>query len=311
MIAFGVPSHIICFLSLAVYNILCLLWIFAILTKICLDVPGEDTLCFLYPDVYLYLHRLGKFSDIMSSNIFSCPFLSHFTWDLYNVNASMLDTSQWLLLSSFLLFLFFIFSFRDIHYSAFQLTNPFLSVSPNLLLIHSRLYFPISFITLFITMWFFTFSNPMLITSYLSLCSSSLLRSSLTIFQSLPWILYGMYCLSPLCLVETNKIFIWDFMLFLLWTIILCHLILPNLLTYRLLCLLVIFPDSEDSFAEVAPRSSSSSTLVFRTLCSRVAPRWAKNTSAVISCGWSSRCGWPLVCWLLGPACEKAAGHGG
>ena len=53
MIAFDVPLHIICFLSLAVYNILCLPWIFAILTKICLDVPGEDTLCFLYPDVYL------------------------------------------------------------------------------------------------------------------------------------------------------------------------------------------------------------------------------------------------------------------
>lgn len=103
----GVPLNIICFLSLAAFNILCLSWIFAILIKISLDVPVEDTLCFLRPDVYLLSQIKEVFRYCLQ--IFSpCPFLSHFTWDLYNVNVSMLETSQWSLkLSSFLLTLFF------------------------------------------------------------------------------------------------------------------------------------------------------------------------------------------------------------
>lgn len=96
----------------------------------------------------------------------------------------MLDTSQRsLLLSSFLFTSFFFYSASETSTTLPSSSSILSSVSPNLLLILSRFYFPISFIILFITMWFFIFSNSMLITSYLSLCSSSLLQSCLTIFS--------------------------------------------------------------------------------------------------------------------------------
>ena len=130
MVAFGVPLHIICFLSLAVYNILCLPWIFAILTKICLDVSGEDTLCFLYPDVY----SLAQIREVFRYYVFK-----HFLPALFSLTlpgtsimwmlVCLIHPSDLFYCPHFFLLFFFLFSFRDIHYSAFQLTNPFLCVT--------------------------------------------------------------------------------------------------------------------------------------------------------------------------------------
>ena len=48
------------------------------------------TLCASWTWVNVSFPRLGKFSAIISSNIFSGPFLFSF-WDLYNVNISAFD----------------------------------------------------------------------------------------------------------------------------------------------------------------------------------------------------------------------------
>ena len=148
MIAFGVPLHIICFLSLAVYNILCLPWIFAILTKICLDVPGEDTLCFLYPDVY----SLAQIREVFRYYVFK-----HFLPALFSLTlpgtsimwmlVCLIHPSDLFYCPHFFL-LFFFYSASEISTTLPSSSQILSSVSPNLLLIHSRFYFLISFIIL-------------------------------------------------------------------------------------------------------------------------------------------------------------------
>ena len=75
----GVPLYVICHFSLVAFNILSLSLIFVSLINMCLGVlPFEfysawDSLCFLDLVDY-FLSQLGKFTAIISANIFSGPF---------------------------------------------------------------------------------------------------------------------------------------------------------------------------------------------------------------------------------------------
>ena len=75
----GVPRYVICHISLVAFNILSLSLIFVSLITMCLDVfllgfilPG--TLCASWTSLTISFPLLGKFSAIISSNIFSGPF---------------------------------------------------------------------------------------------------------------------------------------------------------------------------------------------------------------------------------------------
>ena len=75
----GVPLHVICNFSLDAFNILSLSLIFVILFTVHLDVfllgficPG--TLCTSWTLFTIFFPILGKFSAIISSDIFSDPF---------------------------------------------------------------------------------------------------------------------------------------------------------------------------------------------------------------------------------------------
>ena len=87
----GVPLYVICHFSLAALNNFSLSLIFANLITTCLGVfllgfilPG--TLCASWTWVVISFPMLGKFSTIISSNIFSGPFSLSSVWDLYNAN---------------------------------------------------------------------------------------------------------------------------------------------------------------------------------------------------------------------------------
>ena len=86
----GVPLYVICHFSLVAFNNFSLSLIFANLVTMCLGVfplgfilPG--TLCASWTWVTISLPMLGKFSTIISSNIFSGLPLFSF-WDPYNAN---------------------------------------------------------------------------------------------------------------------------------------------------------------------------------------------------------------------------------
>ena len=75
----SVPFYVMCCFSFAGFNILSLSLNFAMLIRMCLGVvlfgldPVQDSPCFLYLDV-ISLPRLGKFSVILFSDMFSAPF---------------------------------------------------------------------------------------------------------------------------------------------------------------------------------------------------------------------------------------------
>ena len=75
----GIPFYIICHFSLAAFNNFSLSLIFVNLITICLDVfllvfILSGTLCTSWSWVPISFPMLGKFSTIISSNIFSSPF---------------------------------------------------------------------------------------------------------------------------------------------------------------------------------------------------------------------------------------------
>ena len=89
-ILMGVPLYVIYLFSLIAFNILSLSLIFVSLIAMCLSVflfgfilPG--THCASWTWLTISFPMLGKFSGIISSNIFSGPSLFSF-WDPYNVN---------------------------------------------------------------------------------------------------------------------------------------------------------------------------------------------------------------------------------
>ena len=75
----GVPLYVICYFSIAAFNILSLFLIFVSLITLCLCVflfglILYGTLCASQTWMTIFFPRLGKFSAIISSNIFSGPF---------------------------------------------------------------------------------------------------------------------------------------------------------------------------------------------------------------------------------------------
>ena len=131
----GVPLYVTCFFSLAAFDILSLSCIFATLLTPCLGVflfglILFGTLCAFWTWMSVSFPSFGKFSAIISSNMFSAPFLSLFSfWDSYNANVSMLDVVSEVSNSPhFFLFFFSFFLFNDLHCSVFQLIDLFLCI---------------------------------------------------------------------------------------------------------------------------------------------------------------------------------------
>ena len=100
----GLPLYVICRFPLVAFNNFSLSLILVNLITVCLSMflfglvlPG--TLCASWTWVAVSFPKLGKFSTIISSNIFSGSFsLSLLLWDPYNVNIgtfiAVLEVSQ-------------------------------------------------------------------------------------------------------------------------------------------------------------------------------------------------------------------------
>jgi len=110
----GIPLCVICFFSLADLNICILCLIFVSLINMCLGMFGLrfilfGTLWISWTWVPISFPILGKFSTIISSSIFSCPFF----WS-YSSGAPVVQMLQHLTLSqrslSLSSFLFILFS---------------------------------------------------------------------------------------------------------------------------------------------------------------------------------------------------------
>ena len=124
----GNPLYIICCFSLVafVFNF-CQLDFYVAWCGPPWVYPAWDSLCFL-DWVSVSFPMLGKFSAVTSSNIFSGPFPSLFSfWDPYNVNVDAFnivpEVSDCLHFFSF--FVFILFHSSDFHQSVFQLTYSF------------------------------------------------------------------------------------------------------------------------------------------------------------------------------------------
>ena len=110
----GIPLCVICFFSLADFNICILCLIFVSLINMCLGMFGLrfilfGTLWISWTWVPISFPILGKFSTIISSSIFSCPFF----W-FYSSGTPVVQMLQHLTLSqrslSLSSFLFILFS---------------------------------------------------------------------------------------------------------------------------------------------------------------------------------------------------------
>ena len=179
----GIPLYVICCFSLAAFNICSLCLIFVNLINTCLGVFCLRFILFgalwvSWTWVAISFPILGKFSTIISSSIFSCPFLVFFFWDSYdsNVGASNIvpEVSEVVFISFFL-------------FSSLLHLFPSLYLPPHVssLLPHSTvgLQSPfISVIALFIIDWFFFISFRSLLNIS---CISSILVSSLFICSSI------------------------------------------------------------------------------------------------------------------------------
>ena len=80
----GIPLYVICCFSLAAFNIFSLNLIFDSLSNMCLGVfllgfILYGTLCTSWTWLTISFPKLGKFSTIISSNIFSDPFFFYFS----------------------------------------------------------------------------------------------------------------------------------------------------------------------------------------------------------------------------------------
>ena len=114
VILMGIPLCVICFFSLADFNICILCLIFVSLINMCLGMFGLrfilfGTLWISWTWVPISFPILGKFSTIISSSIFSCPFF----W-FYSSGTPVVQMLQHLTLSqrslSLSSFLFILFS---------------------------------------------------------------------------------------------------------------------------------------------------------------------------------------------------------
>ena len=109
VILMGIPLYVICCFSLAAFNICSLCLIFVNLINMCLGVSHLGfilfwTLWVSWTWVAISFSILGKFSTIISWNIFSCPFFSCSSYGTPMIwMLGHLTLSQWFLrLPSFL-----------------------------------------------------------------------------------------------------------------------------------------------------------------------------------------------------------------
>ena len=92
----GVPLYVICHFSLVAFNNFSLSLIFANLITVCLGVfllgfILYGILCASWTWVAISFPMLGKFSTIISSNIFSGSFSLFSFWDPYNANVAVFN----------------------------------------------------------------------------------------------------------------------------------------------------------------------------------------------------------------------------
>ena len=149
----GVPLYVICHFSIAAFNNFSLPLIFANLFTVCLGMfllgfILYGTLCTSWTWVIISFSMLGKFSTIISSNIFSGPFSLYspsgtpLMWTLLHLMLSQRS----LRLSSFLFILFSLFCSAAVNSTI--LSSSLLicsSVSLSLLLILSSVFFHFSY----------------------------------------------------------------------------------------------------------------------------------------------------------------------
>ena len=120
----GVPLYITCCFSLAAFNILSISLIFPILITMCLGVvllrlSYLRLFCAFWTWLSVFFHRLGKFSAIMSLNMFSAPFCVSYLLGPLQCECYYTSEVFKIVLISFLSFFFFLFNFSDFHYSVF------------------------------------------------------------------------------------------------------------------------------------------------------------------------------------------------
>ena len=129
----GIPLCVICFFSLADFNICSLCLIFVNLINICLWVLHLGlsllNLWISWTLVTISFPILGIFSIIISSSIFSCTFFfSSSGTSMIRILGCLTFLQRSLRLSSFLL-IFFPLCFIYFHHSIFHLTYPILCLS--------------------------------------------------------------------------------------------------------------------------------------------------------------------------------------
>ena len=134
----GIPLCVVCCFSRAAFNIFSLYLIFDSLINICLGVFHlgfflYGTLCASWTWLTISFPILGKFSTIISSDIFSAPFFfSSFFWDPYNLNVGACDVVPDVtetVLNSSHSFFFVLLCSSYFHYFIFQVTYLFFCLS--------------------------------------------------------------------------------------------------------------------------------------------------------------------------------------
>ena len=192
----GFPLYVTCCFSLATFNILFLCFVFISFISMCLGMFLFGfilyvTLCAFWIWLTISFSRLGKFSTIISSKIFSYPFFyssssgTSIIWMLVHLLLPQRSLRQsWIIFIIFTLFcssevISTILSFSSLIHS---------SVSDILLLILSRL-FLISVIVLFVSvcLFFHFYKLFKLILAFSPFCFQGFWSSLLSLF----WILLG------------------------------------------------------------------------------------------------------------------------
>ena len=128
-----IPLYVICCFSITAFNIFSLYLIFDSVINMWLGVfllafILYRTLCTSWTWLTISFSILGKFSTIISSNIFSVPFFLFVFWDPYNSNVGVVNVVPEVsetLLKSFHCFFFILLCISYFHYFIFQVTCPF------------------------------------------------------------------------------------------------------------------------------------------------------------------------------------------
>ena len=188
----GIPLYTVCCFNLVAYNIFSLSLIFVTLITVRLGafLPGfilPGIHCISWTWVTISFPILGKFSAIISSNIFSCPFsLSLLLWEPYNTNVDVFDIVPEVSETLHVFSLFFL------HSVLWQWFPPFFFPTH---LFYCFIYSPIPsgaffifIIPLFNWLFFISSSSLLGISCIFSVCASILFLRSWIIFTTIFWI---------------------------------------------------------------------------------------------------------------------------